>query len=111
MKKFVAIYFAPHEALDEMMKNSTPEQQKEMMESWRTWMEKHKKSFVEDGAPVGKNKRVSAEGVKDVRNDINGYSVVQAPSHEEAANIFLDNPQLQMPGAYVEVLEWVNMGI
>ena len=109
MKKFVAVYFAPHEALDEMMKSATPERQQEMMGAWQAWMEKHKASFVDQGAPLGKSKRVSASGAEDVRNDINGYSVVEADSHEEAAKIFMDNPQLQMPGAYVEVLEWITM--
>lgn len=109
MKKFLAIYTAPHAALEEMMKTMTPEKSKESMEEWRKWMAEHKESFVEEGAPVGKNKRVSADGISDVRNDINGFSIVQAESHEEAAKIFQGNPQMQMPGSYVEVLELVKM--
>ena len=80
-----------------------------MMEGGRVWVEAHKASFVELGAPLGKNKRVTKDGVQDVRNELTGFSVVQAESHEDAAKIFQDNPQLEMPGAYIEVLEWVPM--
>ena len=48
---------------------------------------------------------VTASGVSDVRNEIGGYSIVEADSHDEAAKVFLDNPMLQMPGAYIEVLD------
>jgi len=61
------------------------------------------------GAPLGKNKRVSASGVADMRNDVGGYSIVEANTHDEAAQLFRDNPMLQMPGAYVEVLEIMPM--
>ena len=109
MKKFVAIYNAPSAALDEMKKSMDAEQSKAMMDSWKNWMEANAASFVDQGAPLGKNMRVTKDGVESVRNEINGYSVVQAESQEEATKIFMSNPQLQMPGAYIEVLEWVEM--
>ena len=110
MKKFVAIYMTPSAALQEMQKNTTPEQMAKMTEGWKTWISKHQAMFVDVGAPLGKTLRVTKEGVAAAINDINGYSVVQAESQEEAAKIFLDNPQVQgMPGAYVEVLEWIDM--
>jgi len=109
MKKYVAIYMAPIEEMDKMMKNTNPEQMKEMNEVWDKWSKTHAKNIVDMGAPLGKNKRVMKDGIKDVRNEMGGYSLVQAKSHEEAAKIFLDNPQLEMPGAYVEVMEWVDM--
>src|SRR5258708_711163 len=109
MKKFVALYMAPVAEMDKMMKDSTPEDQKKGMDAWIKWMGMHKDDFVEQGAPLGKNKRVTKDSVSDKRNEVTGYSVVQADSHEEAAQIFKDSPHLQMPGAYVEVLEWVEM--
>ena len=109
MKKYVAVYMAPHEALDQLMKTTTPEQSKQMMDSWNAWIETHKASFIDVGSPLGKNMRVSKDGISPARNDINGYSVVQAESLEEAAKIFQDNPQLQMSGSYIDVLEWVEM--
>jgi hypothetical protein len=109
MKKFIALYMAPVAAMDEMRKNPNPEKDKKWMDSWNAWMEEHKASFVDVGAPAGANKRVMKDSVKDVRNEVTGYSVVQAESHDEAAKLFQGNPMLQMPGAYVEVMEWVPM--
>jgi hypothetical protein len=95
--------------MDEVRKNMTPERAKEVNESWLKWAASHEKSFVDLGSPTGKNKRVSKDKVQDVRNEVTGFSVVQAESHEEATKIFRDNPILNMPGAYIEVLEWVQM--
>lgn len=110
MKKFLAIYMAPMEKMQEAMKAMTPEMQKEQNELWNKWMESKKGSVADMGAPVGKNKRVTSAGVSDVRNEIGGYSIVEAESHDEAAKLFSDNPMLQgMPEAYVEVLEIMPM--
>lgn len=110
MKKYVAIYMAPAAALAEMQKNTTPEQMKTMTAGWNAWLEKHKANMVEVGAPLGKTMRVTKDGVEAAKNDVNGYSVVQAESHEEAAKLFMDNPQVMgMPGAYVDVMEWIDM--
>ena len=100
---------APVGAFDEMMKNPDPAKMKAMSDSWNSWIKSHEKSFVDVGAPTGKNKRVAKGNVKDVRNEITGYSVVQADSHDEATKIFNDNPMLQYPGAYIEVLEYMEM--
>ena len=109
MKKFVALYMAPVAGVDQARQNMTPERAKEMTDGWRKWAKSHEKSFVDPGTPTGKNKRVSKGRVEDVRNEVTGFSVVQAETHAEAAKIFQDNPMLQMPGAYIDVLEWVQM--
>ena len=95
----------PIASIDEMMKNSTPEQRKAGMDSWVAWSKKHEKDLVELGTPTGKNKRVTASGVSDTRNEVCGYSIVQAESHDAAAKIFSDNPHLEMPGTYIEIME------
>jgi len=109
MKKYLAIFTAPMDQLEEIRKNTNPEDMKQMMDDWQKWSDAHKASFVEQGAPVGKNMRVSKNGVKENRNEITGYSVVQAESYEQAVKIFQDNPQLDMPGAYIEVMEFLEM--
>jgi hypothetical protein len=70
-------------------------------------MAANQKSIVDGGAPLGKTKRVDQKGVSDARNDIGGYSVVEADSHDAAAKIFgKDHPHLQMmPGTWIEVTE------
>ena len=106
MKKFLVLYMANAAAMAEMMKNSTPEQQKKGMDAWVKWMGDHKKSLVDGGAPLGKTKRVDAKGSSDTKNEVGGYSIVQAESAETATKIFgKDQPHLQMPGAWVEIIE------
>ena len=110
MKKFLVLYMANAAAMAEMMKNATPEQQKQGMDAWMKWMNKHKKSLVDGGAPLGKTKRVDAKGSSGTKNDIGGYSIVQAQSHDGAAKIFgKDHPHLQMPGAWIEILEIMSL--
>ena len=110
MKKFMIFYMADPAAFETMMQNSTPETRKKGMEAWMHWMTAHKGSIVDGGAPLGKTRRVDAKGAKDVKNGIGGYSVVQADSHDAAAKMFSkDHPHLQMPGAWVEIVEIMPM--
>ena len=109
MKKFVVLYMASgpeFEKMQKMMKNSTPEQQKKGMDAWMKWMNANKASIVEGGAPLGKTKRVDSRGASDTKNEVCGYSVVQAESHDAATKIFgNDHPHLQMPGAWIEIMD------
>ena len=106
MKKFLVLYMADSADFEEMMKNFTPEQQKKGMEAWMKWMGDHKASLVDGGAPLGKTKRVDSKGASDTKNDIGGYSIVQAETADAAAKLFgKDHPHLQMPGAWVEIIE------
>jgi hypothetical protein len=107
MKKFIVLYMASGPAFEKMMKESTPEKQKEGMKAWSTWITANKKSIVDEGAPLGKTKRVDGTGVSDTKNGIGGYSIVQAESHDDAAKLFgKDHPHLRMmPEAWVEISE------
>jgi hypothetical protein len=106
MKKFMVLYRASSAEFEKMMKSSTPEQQKKGMDAWMKWMNKNKKSLVDGGAPLGKTKRVDAKGATKTKNDIGGYSIVQAQSHDAAAKMFgKDHPHLQIPGAWIEIVE------
>jgi hypothetical protein len=110
MKKFLVLYMASAADFEKMMKNSTPQQQKESMDGWMKWMNANKASFVDSGAPLGKTKRVDAKGVSDIRNDVGGYAIVQAASADAAAKIFgKDMPHLQMPGGWIEIVEIMPM--
>jgi hypothetical protein len=110
MKKFLVLYMADMAAMGDMMKNTTPEQRQKAIEAWTKWMDQHHASLVDRGAPVGKTKRVDSKGVSDARNAIGGYSIVQADSAEAAAGIFgKEQPHLQMPGAWIEITEILEM--
>ena len=111
MKKSMVLYMASPTDFEKMMKTSTPEQQKKGMDAWVKWMSKHKKSVVEGGGPLGKTKRVDANGSSNAKNGIGGYSIVQAQSHDAAAKLFgKDHPHPQMmPGAWIEIVEIMPM--
>lgn len=107
MEKFLVLYLAPREALEEMMKNTNPEQGDAGKKDWANWMKKHAESFVDAGGPVGKTKRVTGEAATDVTNEVMGYSIVRAESHEAAANMLKDVPNI--PGGYVDVMRISSM--
>lgn len=104
MKKFMALYLAPISALEQMNK-ATPEQMKAGMDAWMAWAGKHKTSITELGAPLGKTKRVTNKGASATKNEITGYSIVEAESHDAATKLFEGHPHLHMPGASIEVME------
>jgi hypothetical protein len=67
-------------------------------------------TLVDSGAPLGKTKRVDSKGASDTKNGLGGYSIVQADSADAATKIFgKDHPHLQMPGAWIEVIDIVQL--
>ncbi len=109
MKKFLVLYLAPVGTFDEMMKNASPEEQKQGMDNWLAWGKKHEAEIVDFGAPAGKNKRVTADGAVDQRNEIGGYSIIRAESHDAAVAIMADSPHLAHPGASIDVVALLDM--
>jgi hypothetical protein len=110
MKKFLVLYMASVAEFEKLMKNSTPEQQQEGMDAWMGWINQNQDFLVDTGAPLGKTKRVDAKGVSDIRNEVGGYSIVQAESADAAAERFgKDQPHLQMPAAWIEIVEIMQM--
>ena len=110
MKKFMVIYMATPADFEKVMKETTPERRKKFMDEWQKWMNAHKAAIVDGGAPLGKTMRVDAKGAAGAKNGLGGYSVVQAESHAAAASLFSkDHPHLQMPGAWIEIVEIMPM--
>ena len=108
MNRYFVLFSIPGRVIDEWRKNTPPEQAKaaseQMMAAWQKWMEDNGKSIVDRGVPLGKTKRVTANGVADIRNDLNWYLIVDAESHDAAAKMFTTHPHLQIPEASVEVM-------
>lgn len=113
MKKFFALFCIPIAVIQDWEKGADSTQAKvdedKMMKDWMDWMSRHKASFIDPGQPLGSTKRVTSGKVTDVRNDLVWYGIIQAESHEAAAALFADNPHLQMPQAYIEVMEISEM--
>jgi hypothetical protein len=108
MKRFLVTYLAPASVIDEW-KKTNPETRKaaeeKMQSDWKKWMSEHARIFVDNGAGVGKTRRVTVQGSADGRNDIMLYAIVQAESHEAASKMFEDHPHLGIPQASIEVME------
>jgi hypothetical protein len=111
MKNFLAVFTGTDEAMERSGWNALSESARQErtqagMNAWHAWMEAKKKQVVVAGGPIGKTKRVSNAGVESARNNICGYVVVSAESHEAAAKLFEGHPHFSIfPGEAVEVME------
>jgi hypothetical protein len=77
----------------------------EGMAAWKAWVEQHQAAIASMGGPVGKTKQVSGSGIADVTNDIGGFLVVRAASHQAAAQLFENHPHFTIfPGEGVEIM-------
>jgi len=109
MKRFLAVYIGTEAALARW-KDLDDEQRKareaEGIKAWMAWGTANAAAIVEHGSPLGKTKRVSPQGIADIRNALAGYTVVQAESHEAAAKLFANHPHFTIfPGDSVEIME------
>jgi hypothetical protein len=113
MKNFLAIYTGSAAAMERW--NSLPaetRQQREQagMQAWQQWAISHAGDIVDNGSPLGKTKRITAEGIADIRNAMAAYTVVKAESHEAAARMFENHPHFSIfPGDGVEIMECLPM--
>ena len=77
----------------------------EGLAAWKSWMEKHQAAIAAMGGPLGKTKKITASGIEDVGNDIGGFVIVKAESHEAAARLFEKHPHFTVfPGESIEIM-------
>jgi hypothetical protein len=111
MKKYLAIYIGTASALEKAGWNTMDEAKRKKLEAsgikaWGEWMMANRAAVVDQGGPLGKTKRVAAQGVSDTKNSMSGYVVAQAESHEAAARMFEKHPHFTIfPGDSVELME------
>lgn len=113
MKTFLAIYVGTAEklaAFQQLDKQERDKREAAGMKAWMEWGTTNAASIVDNGAPLGKTKRIGPEGISDIRNSIAGYTIVKAESHEAAAKLFLNHPHFALfPGDAVEIMECLPM--
>lgn len=116
MKKFLAVYIGTATAREksEWAKTTDPEKRRQMetagMEAWGKWVAAHQAAIVDTGAPLGTTKRASSQGISDTTNQMAAYVIVQAESHQAAAEMFKDHPHFTLfPGDSVEIMECLPM--
>jgi hypothetical protein len=111
MKKYFVFYMASADDFKKVvdgMANSTPEEREKSMQEWGEWMKSS--GVVDGGAPLGKTKKVTATEISDMRNEVGGYSIIEAESHDDAAKKMQTSPHFKMiPGGWVEVMEVMPM--
>ncbi|MDX1650138.1 MAG: hypothetical protein R3263_09820 [Myxococcota bacterium] len=112
MQNFLAVYLgsgdagspaaARWSAMDDVEREK---ERRRGVEAWHRWMETHRASIVDAGGPLGRTKRISADGVSEAGNRLTGYVVVRAGSHEAAAKMFENHPHFAiLPGHAVEIM-------
>ncbi len=102
MKKFLAIYHTPKEAMA-WMQDASPEDQKAGMQKWMDWKEAHEACIVDFGAPLASRGNI---GTGPTHVTISGYSVLQAESMEALEEECKDHPHIGWhPEAYIEFFE------
>lgn len=113
MKKFLAVYIGTEESskgwesLDEKTRAA---REKEGIAAWRAWVGKNKKSIIDTGAPLGTTKKVGKKGISDFSNELTAYTVVQAESHQAAAELFVGHPHFTIfPGDSIEIMECLEI--
>jgi hypothetical protein len=113
MKKYMAVFTGSPDAMAGWQALDAAERQRreaEGMQAWKRWVEDNAQAIVDNGAPLGKTKRVTKDGIADTRNNLAAYTVVQAESQEAAARLFEGHPHFTIfPGDGVEIMECLPM--
>ena len=111
MKKYMAVFTgtaAAHvksgwDAMDDATRKA---REAAGMAAWHKWHADQAGILADGGGPLGKTKRTDANGVSDISNNIAGYVIVQAESHDAAARLFENHPHFTIfPGDAVEIME------
>ena len=107
---FLAVFLGSKTSANMAAWTALPEAERRAKEqqgiaAWKAWVEKHQAAIVAMGGPLGKTKRVDSSGVADISNELAGFTVVRAASHEAVAKLFENHPHFAIfPGERVEVM-------
>ena len=112
MKKFFVLYMAKAEDFKDIMSRMSAmseEERQASLNEWQAWSDTIG-GIPDMGAPLGKTKKVTPNEISDMRNEIGGYTVIEAEDHEAAAKKLQGNPHFKMiPNGWVEVMEVMPM--
>jgi hypothetical protein len=112
-KRFLAIFTGTPAAMEkwnQLGESERKQREARGLEAWNRWASEHAAEIVDHGAPLGKTKRVDAQGIADIRNAMAAYVVLQAESHEAAAKLFEGHPHFTIfPGDGVEIMACLPM--
>ena len=75
MKNFLAIFTGSPAGMDAWSSLDAAQRQakeKAGMAAWKSWADKNQASIVDQGAPLGKTKRISTDGIGDMADALKG---------------------------------------
>ena len=89
----------------------TPEEGEKEMAAWGAWMEGMGDKLVDGGNPVGKSHTLTADGLSEGggANPLSGYTVIEAGSVEEAAEMAKGCPILNGGHGSIEIAPVIDM--
>jgi hypothetical protein len=90
MSKFLYLYRGPATPLEEF----TTEQTAEQTRLWGEWMGHVGSALVDAGAPFAARASVADDGSSGEPTDLNGYTIVEATSLDEARDLIKAHPFL-----------------
>jgi hypothetical protein len=106
MKKFIVIYHAPMDVMQQT-ENNSPEAMKKGMEEWMKWAEKCGDKLVDMGKPLMGGVKLSPDGNSSPsEKQVCGYSLLQAENMDGAIALLQGHPHLNWnPACEIEVHE------
>jgi hypothetical protein len=111
MKKFLALYTGSPAAFAAWTALSPAEQQQRQVQgiaAWKQWMADNAASVAETGGPLSKTTLIDLAGISEIRNQLAGFTIVQAESQQAAAALFVNHPHFAIfPGQGVELMEFL----
>ena len=94
MKKFIVLYHAPMDAMQQTA-NMKPEDQAKGMEAWMEWAKKCGDKLVDLGSPLMNGQQLTPDGKsKGSDKNVAGYSILQAENMDDAKKLFQGHPHL-----------------
>jgi len=94
MKKYMVIYHAPTESL-EQMQNTSPEESEKGMELWMQWAQKCGDHLLDLGNPLGGGVKLKVDGSSSKsKRQVCGYSILQADNMDHAKELLVGHPHL-----------------
>ena len=103
MTKFLILYRSTKSA-EELMAEATPER----AVVWEKWREGARKAMVEVGLPLQAVGKIKQKGLADSTDKAVGYSVMQGESKAVIVALLKAHPQLEQPGAVIDILEMLE---
>ncbi len=106
-KRFLIIYHAPIDAMEQTV-SASPEEMAEGMALWKEWAKRAGSRLVDLGAPLVNGKRIQPNGsTGSSTKDVTGYSLLEAEDWEELMDLLTGHPHISgwHPDATIEVHE------